>query len=85
MNWHLYIRGKAKKQFKKVPKDYSEHILRAIDEIGVDPHDGDVQKMAGDDRVWRKRIGSYRIKFEIYEERMVIYIFEIKRRTSSTY
>lgn len=85
MNWQICVRGKAKRQLKKLPRDYIEHVERVIDEMEINPYGGDVQKMDGADNVWRRRVGSYRVKFEVYENEKLVYIFSIERRTSSTY
>jgi len=49
-----------------------------------DPFMGDILKMAGKDS-WRRRVGSYRIFYNIHRDLKLIYIFEITRRTSKTY
>jgi len=85
MNWRIYVRGKAKKQLKRLPKDFIQAIEKAIDEMSINPYSGDVNKMSGEENVWRRRVGNYRIKFEIYEAERLIYVFEIQRRTSNTY
>jgi len=41
--------------------------------------------MEGRDDVWRRRTGSYRIFYEVDTVRKIIYVFDIKRRTSKTY
>jgi len=34
---------------------------------------------------WRRRVGSYRIFFDVYPDRQVVDVVDIDRRTSSTY
>ena len=41
--------------------------------------------MSGEDNVWRKRVGAYRIRYELIKEEKIIYVFQIERRTSKTY
>lgn len=54
-------------------------------ELSVDPFGGDIQKMGGEINVWRKRVGSYRIQFDIIKEEKVIHVFRVECRTSKTY
>jgi len=54
-------------------------------ELIYNPYAGDIEKIEGDKDVWRRRIGSYRILYEINENRKLIYVFDIKRRASNTY
>ena len=85
MNWVLILDDDAKRQLSKIPKEEALHIGRAIDEIVIDPYFGDIQKIKGEKETWRKRVGSYRILYELYKVQGVVYVFEIKRRTSKTY
>lgn len=85
MNWKVLVDPKARKSLEGIPKKYSERIKEAIDKMEIDPFRGDLEKLGGQENVWRKRIGSYRIRYEIYKDRKIIYIFKIERRTSKTY
>lgn len=85
MCWTIVIGVQAEKQLRKFPtKDY-ERIRRVIDAMEIDPFFGDVNKLSGTENIWRRRIGNYRILYEINESRKLIYMSDIKRRTSSTY
>ena len=37
-------------------------------------------KLAGDESVWRVRVGSYRILYEIHEGRLVVLVIRIAHR-----
>lgn len=85
MNWIINISAQAEKQLRKFPtKDY-ERIRRVINTMETDPFFGDVNKLSGTENVWRKRMGNYRILYEINESKKLIYVSDIKRRTSTTY
>ncbi len=62
-----------------------ERITAAIKEFAINPYAGDIEKMEGEKDTWRRRIGAYRIFYEIHTARKIIYIFEIKRHASNTY
>lgn len=85
MNWIPIIDGRAKKQLKKIPALDYERIRRAINAMELDPFFGDTIKLRGEENSWRRRVGNYRIFYEIYDRRNLIYVSEIKRRTSNTY
>ena len=85
MKWVVIVDGFARKFFKRVPKRDSERICVALRELTHNPYAGDIEKMAGKEKAWRRRIGSYRIFYEINENKKLIYVYEIKRRTSNTY
>lgn len=85
MNWQVHVREKARKFLKKLPNHDAIKIEEVIQEIGYDPLGGDIRKLTGEGNVWRRRVGSYRIFFEILDQQKVVYIYQIKRRTSTTY
>ncbi|HEY4515104.1 MAG TPA: hypothetical protein VJJ22_03005 [Candidatus Paceibacterota bacterium] len=83
MSWAYHVNPASKKFLSSIPKNDASSILDAIEETSVNPYSGDIQKLGG--RAWRKRAGSYRIKFEISTETRTFYVYEIERRTSTTY
>ena len=54
-------------------------------EMSTNPYAGDTVKMEGEENVWRRRIGNYRLKYEVLQKLGIVYVFEIERRTSTTY
>lgn len=85
MNWKIHITVRAEKQIRKLPKSYIERIRIAIDAIESNPFIGDIEKLDDKENIWRRRIGSYRIFYETDNSRKTVYIFDVKRRASSTY
>ena len=45
----------------------------------------DIQKIKAEEDSWRRRVGSYRVFYEIISVENLIYVYEVKRRTSNTY
>lgn len=85
INWVLETDPSIFKWLKKIPRKDAEHILFTIESMSFDPYQGDIQKMKGEKDTWRRRIGSYRIFYEIFQENKTVVIFKIERRTSHTY
>jgi mRNA-degrading endonuclease RelE of RelBE toxin-antitoxin system len=50
-----------------------------------DPFEGDVKRLKGYPTAWRRRMGSYRIIYDLYVEKRLIVVAGIVRRTSTTY
>ena len=84
-NWVLQIDPVVYKSLKKIPHDIVGRLLAVINDLLMDPFSGDIQKMKGEDNIWRKRVGSYRIRYEIIKEGKVVHVFRVERRTSKTY
>lgn len=85
MPWRLAVDPATHKQLRRFPKKDAERIRLALNALESNPFGGDIQKMKGEDSVWRRRVGSYRIKYELYISSRIIYVYEIKRRGSNTY
>ena len=85
MNWQISVAGHARKQLKRIPAADRDRIEHAIDEMWQEPFRGDIEKMGGQENSWRRRIGAYRIFYEIFTDQKIIRISDIRRRTSKTY
>ena len=84
-NWNVKISKKAEKQFDRFPARDQSLILKSLDAMAVYPFGGDLVRLRNERSEWRRRVGNYRIFFDIYNQIKVIDIMEIERRTSSTY
>ena len=85
MSWELIVDDFAKKTLRRIPQRDAERVLSVIKELTVNPYAGDIEKMQGEKNAWRRRIGSYRIFYEVYAPRKIIYVSDVRRRTSNTY
>lgn len=85
MNWVLTVNSSVRKLLKRIPRKDAERIIHIFEELTVNPYAGDIQKMEGEDDTWRRRIGSYRMKYEVKISQKAIHVFELARRTSNTY
>lgn len=84
-NWAVNLARKPRKEIKKFPRKDREKILDVLSTFEIDPYSGDALKMEGYENRWRRRVGAYRIKYEMDVYKKLITVVEIKRRTSSTY
>ncbi|MBI4599491.1 type II toxin-antitoxin system RelE/ParE family toxin [Candidatus Uhrbacteria bacterium] len=73
------------KQLKKIPRRYAERIFEVIRSFAINPYAGDIEKMKGEDALWRRRVGSYRVFYEVDGAKKIITVFDVRRRTSNTY
>ena len=84
MSWHVELAKSARKFLFRVPKKDASRIKTALNEMVQNPYAGDIVKLKGD-LVWRRRVGSYRVFFEIYESSRSVRVYGIERRGSNTY
>ena len=85
MNWQISVAGRARKQLKRFPVPDAERIEHAIDEMEQNPFAGDIEKMGGQENAWRRRVGAYRIFYEVFADQKFVRIVDIHRRASNTY
>lgn len=74
MRWELHLRDRAKKAIRKLPKKDRIRIAGALDGLMDDPYAGDIEKLEGEENSWRRRIGAYRIKFQIKTDGKIIFV-----------
>ena len=85
MRWRVQIRDRARKILKRIPHSDWRRIDVVLGQLGDNPFAGDVEKMKGEENVWRRRIGAYRIFYEIRSDEHLVFVFRVERRTSVTY
>lgn len=84
-NWNVRIDDAIYKQLRKFPHPDRERILLVIGNPLFDPYKGDLEKIKGEEDTWRRRLGAYRIFYEVNQRSRFVLIFWVERRTSSTY
>lgn len=83
-SWVLIVAPAVRKALKRFPRRDQVAVDGAIVRMRDDPYYGDIQKYGGEN-AWRRRVGAYRISFEIHQNIRTVLVFELKRRTSTTY
>jgi mRNA interferase RelE/StbE len=85
MAWNLHITGPAQKEFLKLPPKDQARVKNALIAMEEDLFSGDVKRLKGQISAWRRRVGNYRIVYDLYLEDKKIIVHGILRRTSTTY
>ena len=65
MSWEVRLVKRAAKEIKRIPKKDAKRLLFVLEELAENPYQGDIEKIKGEENVWRRRIGNYRILYEI--------------------
>ena len=84
MEWTVVLAGPARKSLKRVPASDKTRILATLSEMQQNPFQGDIRELQGLPG-FRRRVGDWRILFEVVPERRHIVVSAIERRTSTTY
>ncbi|MBI3624908.1 MAG: hypothetical protein HY215_01965 [Candidatus Rokubacteria bacterium] len=85
MPWDLHVVRSAEKELNRIPPKDRERILAALQAMRDDPFTGDIARLKNQPAAWRRRVGDWRIFFDLYPDRRLIVVTAIRRRTSTTY
>jgi len=76
----IEFKPSAVKQLERLPKEAQRRIIRAIEDLADDPRPHGSVKLAGEDNLWRIRVGSYRVIHSIDDEQLRVLILRIAHR-----
>lgn len=85
VTWNVLVDPAVNKQLRRVPKKDADRIFAAITDMVANPYSGDVVRMQGAEDVWRRRVGAYRVFYEVSPSEKLVYVYQVVRRTSTTY
>jgi mRNA interferase RelE/StbE len=85
MIWHLHLAGPAQKEFQKLPLRDQARVKADLLSMQQDPFSGNIKRLKGQSTAWRRRVGNYRIVYDLHIEKHLIVVAGILRRTSTTY
>ena len=79
MSYSVGILRSAQKNLSKINRQDQNRIISAIEALTDTPRPHGCKKLSGRP-AWRIRIGSYRVIYEIQDERLIIMIVHIGHR-----
>jgi mRNA-degrading endonuclease RelE of RelBE toxin-antitoxin system len=85
MTWILLIAKPAARSLRDVPLADLEHINAAFEAMRSDPYSGDIKFLRGTKRTLRRRVGGWRILYEVRTDQRLVIILGVVRRSSITY
>jgi mRNA interferase RelE/StbE len=85
MTWILQVTKPAQKELQKLPASDQARVKAALLALQDDPFSGDVKRLKGQSVARRRRVGAYRVFFDLYPDQATIVVVAIARRTSTTY
>ncbi|HEX4495517.1 MAG TPA: type II toxin-antitoxin system RelE/ParE family toxin [Thermoanaerobaculia bacterium] len=79
-SYKLCLKPAAEKDLRKLPKAIVQRVLHLLDELPADPFPHQHSKLSGTERLYRIRLGDYRIVYEVDEEALEITVHSIRQR-----
>jgi mRNA-degrading endonuclease RelE of RelBE toxin-antitoxin system len=84
-NSTLSIAPRARKALRRAQGDDRARLLAALDSLAEDPSAGDVAPLRHERSAFRRRVGDWRIFFDLSPRERVVNVVAIERRTTTTY
>ena len=78
--WQIQIEREPRRVMRRLPKPVLERIRTAIRSLAEDPRPNGCIKLTGHDKLWRIRVGDWRITYAIQDEELVVLIVEVSPR-----
>ena len=85
MKWGLVITSCAKRQLRRLVDTERRQIDAAFLQMCHNPYQGDIQFLKGSNGALRRRVGDWRIFYDLEPEHKIMVVTGIKRRGSNTY
>ena len=72
---------RLEKELQALPLNVAERILIKIESLASNPRPYGCKKLSGPTRLWRLRMGDYRIVYDIDDEERVVDISVVRHRS----
>jgi mRNA interferase RelE/StbE len=80
MRYELIIKPSAEKALDRLPRAVRRRLADAMEALRDDPRPAGAVKLAGEERLYRVRVGDYRIVYDIYDDRLVVWVVRVGHR-----
>ncbi|WP_405561415.1 type II toxin-antitoxin system RelE/ParE family toxin [Streptomyces sp. NBC_01180] len=82
MKYEFRFTTAAQRQLRAIGRPAAMHILAALTALGDDPYreDADIRKLTGPSGLYRLRVGSYRVAYQVEDGELIILVVKIGDR-----
>lgn len=78
-SYKIEFKASVAKDFKPIPKHDVQRIVKAIEQLKVEPRPVNAIKLSAQER-YRLRVGQYRVLYEIVDSRLLITVVKVAHR-----
>ena len=80
MVYRIELKPSAIKSLAEVPQPHRRRIGKKIDGLAKTPRPRGVEKLAGQDSLYRIRVGDYRVIYRIHDDALLILVVRVGGR-----
>ncbi|MFQ3168231.1 MAG: mRNA interferase RelE/StbE [Limisphaerales bacterium] len=79
-SYRLEWRKSTKKDLRQIAPIEVERIVRAANDLAINPFPLNCKKLANSTRAYRVRVGDYRIIYEVFSDVLIVEVVRIAHR-----
>ncbi|MFJ1590671.1 type II toxin-antitoxin system RelE/ParE family toxin [Kitasatospora albolonga] len=82
MKYAFRFTAAAQRQLRAIDRPAAMRILAALTALGDDPYreDADIKKLTGPSGLYRLRVGSYRVAYQVKDGELVVLVVKVGNR-----
>ncbi|MGW1205211.1 type II toxin-antitoxin system RelE family toxin [Streptomyces cyaneofuscatus] len=82
MKYAFRFTAAAQRQLRAIDRPAAMRILAALTALGDDPYsaDADIKKLTGPSGLYRLRVGSYRVAYQVEDGELIILVVKVGNR-----
>lgn len=78
--YRIEFAASAAREFRALPGDVKRRVTAAVDSLRAVQRPAGVRKLTGSDRLYRIRVGHYRIVYEIDDKAKLVRVTRVRHR-----
>jgi mRNA interferase RelE/StbE len=78
-SYSVRLKPSAEKDLRKLPRDVLQRIFQVLEGLTSDPFPHQASKLTGTDRLYRIRVGDYRIVYEADAAEITVHYIRHRR------
>ena len=80
MAYQVELSNRAKRDLAALAPDLQPRIVKALRTVEANPRPSGIEKLKGEENVYRLRVGDYRILYEIHDNQLLVLVIKIGHR-----
>jgi mRNA interferase RelE/StbE len=83
--YRVELSSAAQRELRRLPQEVQARLEVPILALAQDPRPSGVLKLRGEERTCRMRVGPYRVVYDIHDDRGLVVVLRVARRSETTY
>jgi mRNA interferase RelE/StbE len=80
MAYRVELAPSARRELVRLDRTVQRRIAAALDSLQDQPRPAGVAQLQGLENTWRVRVGTYRVAYQIHEDRLVVLVVRSAHR-----